>query len=376
MPSNRKIKVGVIGVGQIGKRHVSLYQEIEDAEVVAIADIDAAELDRVSETHGIPHTYTDFQELLARDDIEAVDVCLHNNLHMPATVAAFEAGKHVCCEKPMAGSYRDAQVMFDKAQELNCKLSIPLRAIYQKGAKAAKALIDDGRLGKLYHARSTGFRRRGRPYVDGYGTAQFVQREHASGGALYDMGVYHISLMLHLLGNPQPLRISGQIYQETDMDVERRELSGYDVEELGLGFVKLEHGISLDIVEAWAIHLDGFSPPYIVGSQGGIRLAPFGFGDAGNLGFYYSVGDMDVDSTVNLGSFDGRVHDLRQDADAYDSYAHHWIAALQGRVELLPTVELALNTMLISEGIYLSSELGREVSAEEVKASSKSTARF
>jgi predicted dehydrogenase len=212
--------------------------------------------------------------------------------------------------------------------------------------------------------------------VDGYGTAQFVQRDHASGGALYDMGVYHISVMLHLLGNPQPLRISGQIYQETDMDADRREFSGYDVEELGLGFVKLEHGITLDIIEAWAIHLDGFSWPYVVGSKGGIRLPPFGFGDDGDLGLYYSVGDMDVDSTVNLAAFDRRVHDLRENADAYDSYAHHWIATLQGRVELLPTAETALNTMLISEGIYLSSELGREVTAEEVKASSKSTARL
>jgi predicted dehydrogenase len=64
---------------------------------------------------------------------------------------------------------------------------------------------------------------------------------------------------------------------------------------------------------------------------------------------------------------------LRQNANAYDSAQHHWIAALQGKVELLPTAELALNTMLISEGIYLSEKLGREVTAEEVKENSKST---
>jgi hypothetical protein len=65
---------------------------------------------------------------------------------------------------------------------------------------------------------------------------------------------------------------------------------------------------------------------------------------------------------------------MRETADAYDSPQQHWVAALQGRVELLPTAELALNTMLISEGIYLSDELGREVTAEEVRASSQSTA--
>ena len=59
----------------------------------------------MAELYKIPNVYTDFRELLKRDDIEAVDVCLHNNLHMPVTVAALEAGKHVYCEKPMAGAY-------------------------------------------------------------------------------------------------------------------------------------------------------------------------------------------------------------------------------------------------------------------------------
>ena len=83
---------------------------------------------------------------------------------------------------------------------------------------------------------------------------------------------------------------------------------------------------------------------------------------------------MDLDSTVNLNSFDYRLHNVRQQGDVYDSPQHHWIAALQGRVDLLPTAELALNTMLISEGIYLSNALGREVTAGEIRDASQSTA--
>ena len=60
--------------------------------------------------------------------------------------------------------------------------------------------------------------------------------------------------------------------------------------------------------------------------------------------------------------------------DVYDSPQHHWVAALQGRVDLIPMDEIALNTMLISEGIYLSDRLGREVTAEEVREMSVSTA--
>jgi predicted dehydrogenase len=360
-----KIRIGVIGVGQIGKHHLNNYQKVEGAELVAIADINEAELNRVSETYQIADKYTDFRKLLQRDDIEAVDVCLHNNFHMPVTVAALQAGKNVYCEKPMAGAYIDALTMYQTAQEMKRKISIQLSTLFSKETKAARTMIDQGMLGKVYHARSTGFRRRGRPYVDGYGTATFVQKRNSSGGAMYDMGVYHIANMLYLLGNPDVLRISGKTYQETEIDAERLQLSGYDVEELGLGFVRLENNISLDIIESWAIHLNNFEGCSVVGAKGGIRLEPFGF--------YQNIGDLELDTTVNLGSFDWRMHQLRQNADAYDSAQHHWVAALQGRVELLPTAELALNTMLISEGIYLSEKLGREVSAEEVRENSKST---
>ena len=360
------VRIGVIGVGQIGKHHLNMYQKIPGAEVVAVADIDEAEAKRVSELYNIPHVYTDFRQLLARDDIAAVDVCLHNNLHMPVTVAALEAGKHVYCEKPMAGAYADAETMFHAAQATGRKLSIQLSTLFANESKAAKALIDAGKLGRLYFARSTGFRRRGRPYVDGYGTPTFVQKRHAAGGAMYDMGVYHIANILYLLGNPDVLTITGKVFQETAMDPRRREISGYDVEELGMGFVRLAGNIALDLIEAWAIHLDSFEGSFVVGSEGGVRLHPFGF--------YQSMGDLDLNASADLGGFDWRLHNVRENGDAYDSPQHHWIAALQGRVALLPTAELALNTMLISEGVYLSDRLGREVTAAEVRAQSVSTA--
>lgn len=362
-----KVRVGVIGVGQIGKHHLNNYtQKMPDVEVVAAADINESELARVAEIYKIPNTYTNFRELLKRDDIEAVDVCMHNNYHMPVTVAALEAGKNVYCEKPMAGAYIDALTMYKAALALGRKFSIQLNTLFEKPTKAAKAMIDDGLLGHVYHARSSGHRRRGRPYVDGYGTAQFVQKEVCSGGALYDMGVYHIAMMLYLLGNPKVVRISGQTYQEMDMDEGRRQKSGYNVEELGLGFVKLSDGLSLDIIEAWAINLDKLDGSTIVGSKGGIRLDPFGY--------FSSVGDLDLNANADMGGFDWRLHSLRENADAYDSAQQHWAAALQGRVALLPTAELALNTMLISEGIYQSSKFGREVTAEEVESLSISTA--
>ncbi len=364
--SHRPVRVGVIGVGQIGKHHLANYAKLPEAQVVAVADVNEAEAQRVAQQYGIPHAYKSFRDLLKHEEIEAVDVALHNNLHAPVTLAAFAAGKHVYCEKPMAGSYADAATMYQAAQQAGRKLSIQMFTPFRKEVRAARQLIEAGQLGRLYHARSVGYRRRGRPYVDGYGSAAFVQKEIAAGGALYDMGVYHIAGVLYLLGNPAALTISGQCYQEIDMDAERRERSGYNVEELGLGFVRLENHVTLDIIEAWAAHLASAEGSVVLGAKGGVRLEPFGF--------FFSAGDVDLDCTADLEAFAGRRSLMQADHDAEEDSQQHWVAALQGRAALLPTAALALNTMLISEGLYLSSRLGREVTAEEVKQNSKSTA--
>ena len=76
-----------------------------------------------------------------------------------------------------------------------------------------------------------------------------------------------------------------------------------------------------------------------------------------------------------MSGLEWRLHTVREQGDAYDGPQQHWIAAVEGRVPLMPTAPCALNTMLISEGIYLSDKLGREVSAEEVLENSVSTAK-
>ncbi|HNT88910.1 MAG TPA: gfo/Idh/MocA family oxidoreductase, partial [Candidatus Hydrogenedentes bacterium] len=182
----------------------------------------------------------------------------------------------------------------------------------------------------------------------------------------FDMGVYHVANMLYLLGNPEVRSITGKTYQETEMDATRRASSGYDVEELGVGFVRLADNVTLDIIESWAIHMNAFEGSFVVGGDGGVRLDPFGF--------FQNIGDLELDCRADLDSFDYRLHNVHDMGDAYDSPQHHWAAALQGRAPLLPTAEIALNTMLISEGIYLSDRLGREVTADEVRAASQSTA--
>jgi predicted dehydrogenase len=360
--ANETISVGIIGVGQIGKLHLETYLSMPDVRISAITGRDAQRTEAVARQYNIPFWTTDYRALLDKNDIQVVSVCLHNNLHMPVSVDALQAGKHVFCEKPIAGSYRDGAIMLETARRQKRILSIQLSDLFSKETKAARVAIEQGWLGRPYLAHSSGFRRRGRPFVDGYGTPAFVQKEQAGGGALFDMGVYHIANILYLLGNPNPTRISGRTFQKTAMDLTRQASSNYDVEELALGFVNLESNIALTIIESWAMHMDHLESSYLAGTEGGIRLKPFGL--------FRSLGDLDINSSADLEAFDFRIHNVRETGNAYDGPQQHFIAAIQGRIPLIPTAEIALNTMLISEGIYLSEKLGREVTAEEAQTKS------
>jgi predicted dehydrogenase len=362
----RKIKLGIIGVGQIGKHHINTYKQIPDAEIVAVADVNEEEAKRVAAANNVPNVFTQFRDLLKMDEIEAVDVCLHNNFHAPVAIAALEAGKHVYCEKPMAGAYRDAKRMYKTAKKLGRKLSIQLSTLFSKETKAAKRLIDEGLLGKVYFAKSYGFRRRGRPWVDGYGSSSFVTKKFAQGGALFDMGVYHIANILYLIGNPEILTVSGATHDEIEKYEDRAKAAPWEVEELGLGFIRLAGGISFVIEESWAIHSNGTESPMIAGSKGGVKLSPFGY--------FATVADMPMNATFDLDGSDWRWHACFPETACYDGPQHHWIAALLGKCELIDTAAIALATMKVSEGIYLSQKLGQEVTSADIEKKAKSTA--
>ena len=368
----KEINLALIGTGVIAHSHMQRYSEIEGANVIAACDLNEAKLNKFCDKWNIPNRYVDYRELIKRDDVVAVDVALHNNLHGPMSVAVMAAGKHCYCEKPMAGSYVDAVAMKEAAAHYGVKLHIQLARIYGGQAICAKRIIGAGRLGKIYHARSYGYRRRGRPFVDGYAEKEFVSSHWAGHGALYDMGVYHISQLLYLLGTPKVERVSGSVYKELAMDTKRRMESGYDVEELGVGFIKFEGGLTMDMIESWAIHGAEFPSSSIYGSEGGIQLgSDFG---RDSLKFFSEIEGYPAETNLDIKAEQYRRLQLDPSLRVYEGSQDHWVGVLRGECEQIDTPHIALQTMLVSEGIFLSGQLGREVTADEIPSLCKSTA--
>ena len=378
----KEIRIAFIGTGVQQRNHMRTYANLPGVKFVAASDIVEKKLNEFCDEFKIEHRYIDYREMLKRDDIDAVDVTVHNNLHLPLAVEVMRAGKHCYCEKPMAGSFVDAATMYKASEELGKMLHIQLSLIYNDVSVAAKEYIDAGKLGHIYHARSYGYRRRGRPYVDGYAEKEFTQSWIAEHGSLYDMGVYHISQLLYLMGLPKLERVSGKVYQELDMDPARKEISKFDVEELGVGFAHYENDLTFDIIESWAIHGAPFPPSSIYGSKGGVSLGGGGSGFRGvsedPMENAFSIYDEELGYPrvikLDLNSEFGRRRQVNPDYAFYQNSQSHWLAALRGQCKLLPTKDIALETMRVSEGIFLSSTLKREIFADEIPTLCKSTA--
>ena len=185
---------------------------------------------------------------------------------------------------------------------------------------------------------------------------------------MLDMAVYHISRMIWLLGNPDLISVSGSIYQKTNnMYEDRRREGGYDVEELGMGLARLAGGITYFIEEAWAIHADQPDGDHVFGSSGGLRVDP--------LAYFATLADMEMDASFDLKQADWRWHKCDPSTSGVDHSQRHWVWAQLGRVPLIDTAGVALKTALITEGVYLSAHLQREVSAQEIADAPLGTGR-
>ena len=142
------LRVGVLGAGAWARfAHLPGWRRDPRVELVAVADPVPERARETADAFAIPHAYADHEALLARDDLDVVDVCTPSATHFALTMAALEAGRHVLCEKPVAYDYRDTRraAAFARARGLRTKLGFTFR--YAPAMRYMKALIDQGFVG-------------------------------------------------------------------------------------------------------------------------------------------------------------------------------------------------------------------------------------
>ena len=320
------------------------------AATVAIAEKNPQRQRQAAERFSVGRSYTDYHELLDQPDIDAVTIALPNCLHAPVAVEALQARKHVLLEKPFALNAKEAAKVAAVAQKVRRTVMVGQSLRFDPQTHTARACLQRGELGEVYHARAWWRRRAGIPRIGSW----FTQKAQSGGGCMIDLGVHVLDACLHLLGEFEAVSVSAQTYAKFgprgtgEMDWGKSEVNPakpFDVEDYGVALIKLKSGRTVLLETSWA----AFHPNDerergldLLGTNAGLSLYPARLHRNGPLG----------QETIQLAPSNGA---LPQDR------VHHFVdCVLHGAKPLVPLSE-SLAVQKILDGIQASAQMGKEV---------------
>ncbi len=352
MSERDTLRVGIIGVG-IGQAHIKGYSQVKEAKVVALCDLNEARAREVAQDCSVQNAeiFTDHRALLERKDIDAVSVCLPNKLHAPIAIDALNAGKHVLCEKPLAIDAASAQLIADAAEKngKNCMVGQVKR--FEPEARALKAIVSSGALGRIYYEKALWLRKRGIP---GYG-GWFTTKSMSGGGPLIDIGVHLLDAAWWLAGCPQPTGVFGATYAEFGprgkglggWGNEKKPEGTFDVEDLAVGLIRFEGGLTINLEVSWAIHQARERQVVeVFGSDGGAE-----WGNGASI-----FRDIEgVASNTKLEVPQG---------DAWAREMQHFVDSILNGTTPDPDAKQGVWMMKMLEGLYKSAEAGHEIAID------------
>jgi predicted dehydrogenase len=270
-----KLRVALVGTGFMGRAHSNAWAQVPrffdvpfEIERAVICGRDRSRAERMASVWGWSEAATDWQAVVARRDVDVVDVCVPNALHAPIAIAAAEAGKTVACEKPLATSAEQAARMAAAARQVRTMVWYVYRRV--PAVAFARQLVEDGRVGRPFHYRATYLQQTGndparRPTWK-------TERALAGSGAMGD-------LLSHLVDTA--LWLNGPIAEVTA--ITRTFAEGRDVDDACLHLARFENG-SVGSFEAtrYAVGYANRNRFELHGSRG---MLSFDLEDLNHLGF-------------------------------------------------------------------------------------------
>ncbi|WP_159723707.1 Gfo/Idh/MocA family protein [Enterococcus sp. CSURQ0835] len=353
------LKIGIIGCGGIANgKHLPALVQVEGVELCAFCDVISDRAERAFRDFGTANSrvFTDYQEMLNKEELDVVHVCTPNISHAEISIAAMKAGCHVMCEKPMAKTSQEAQAMIHTSKVTGKKLTIGYQNRFRADSRYLHKVCHDGDLGEIYFGKAHAVRRRAVPT---WGV--FLDEEAQGGGALIDIGTHALDLTLWMMNNYRPKYVVGKAYHQLSTTEGAANAWGpwepekFKVEDSAFGFVMMENGTGIFLESSWALNSLEIkeAKTSLYGSKGGADMNDGLTINGEEQGLLYQK-KIEL-QTGGVDFYDGRNEDPALEE------AKFWIESIVNDTEPLVKPEEALVVTQILEAIYESSNSGKPV---------------
>ncbi len=348
-----KLKIGIIGVGGISESHIAGYRKNPNVELYAFCDINEERLKAKGEKYCVTRLYTDVNEMVKNEKLDAVSVCTWNCAHAKCSIAALNAGINVLCEKPMAMNAIEAEEMKAAAEKSGKLLMVGFVRRYGNDMKILKDFIDTDFFGDMYYAKANYIRRNGNP------GGWFCDKSRSGGGPLIDLGVHVIDFVRYALGNPKPVSVYAATFNKLG---DRRNLKtpkNYvsadhkpdeicNVEDLATALIRFDNGAVLNVETSFSLNVSedrGIIELY--GDKGGAKINP-------DLTLYGEQNGYMTDVSLKAKTaldFDG----------LFENEINHFVGCLQDGITCVSPAQDGIELMKILDAAYESAKTGHEV---------------
>ena len=189
---SKKLKIGIIGAGRIGKLHANnLVNRVPDAELVAVSDVYAPAAKELAEKLNIPKWYDDYRRILEDRDIDAVFICSSTDTHSPISIEAARAGKHIFCEKPIDHDLDKIKVVLEEVERAGVKYQVGFNRRFDRNFKHVHEVVQSGGIGDVQIVKVTSRDPEAPPL-------SYVK---VSGGIFVDMTIHDFDMVRYLSGS-------------------------------------------------------------------------------------------------------------------------------------------------------------------------------
>ena len=189
---DKKLRIGVIGAGRIGKLHANnLKNAVPGAVVTAISDVNLLSAKALAATLGVGKVYQDYRQLLDDPDVDAVFICASTDMHSPISIAAAKAGKHIFCEKPIDHDLGKIEEVLKAVKEAGVKYQVGFNRRFDRNFKKVRETVREGKIGDVHIVRVTSRDPEAPP-------PSYVK---TSGGIFVDMTIHDFDMVRYLTGS-------------------------------------------------------------------------------------------------------------------------------------------------------------------------------